>query len=68
MSPHVPQEAQPGPERVSPRRSRQRPRRRKSPARRRSGRGLGFAIITGILGVVISPIVLLVSLFRPSMR
>ncbi len=64
MSLHVPQEAQRGPERAKPRRSRP----RKAPARRRTGPGLGFAVVTGILGVLISPIVLLASIFRPNMR
>lgn len=66
MSLHLPQETQRDPERAAPRRSR--PRRRKPPARRRRGPGLGFAVVTGILGVLISPIVLLVSIFRPNMR
>jgi len=66
MSRHVAQETQRGPERAAPRRSR--PRRSKPPARRRSGPGLGFAVVTGVLGVLISPVVLLVSIFRPNMR
>ena len=64
MSLHVPQETQRGPERAAPRRSRP----RKPPVRRRTGPGLGFAVLTGILGVLISPIVLLVSILRPNMR
>lgn len=65
MSLYPPQEeTQRGAERRAPRRSR----RRKPPVRRRTRPGLGFAVVTGILGVVISPIVLLVSIFRPNMR
>lgn len=64
MSLHLPQETQRGPRRAMPRRSRL----RKPPVRRRTGPGLGFAVVTGILGVLISPIVLLVSIFRPNMR
>lgn len=66
MSLHVPEEAQQGAGRAAPRRSRSR--RRKPPVRRRSGPGLGFAVVTGILGVLISPVVLLASIFRPNMR
>ena len=64
MSLHLPQETQRGAARRAPRRSRP----RKPPVRRRTGPGLGFAVVTGILGVLISPIVLLVSIFRPNMR
>ena len=64
MSPDLPQETQRGPRRAAPRRGRS----RKPRVRRRTGPGPGFAVVTGILGVLISPIVLLVSIFRPNMR
>ncbi len=47
---------------------RSKPRRSRPPVRRRVGPGLAFAVVTGVLGVLISPVVLLVSIARPGMR
>ncbi|HOO29955.1 MAG TPA: lytic transglycosylase domain-containing protein [Bacillota bacterium] len=44
------------------------PKRRKPTTQKKSSMGLGLRIVTGILGVIISPVVFAVSIFRPSMK
>jgi hypothetical protein len=50
------------PKRSAPRRS------RKRSTRKKQGMSFGLTVVTGILGVIISPLVFVVSLFRPSMK
>ena len=44
------------------------PRRSKRSTQKKRSMSFGVMVVTGILGVIISPLVFMVSLFRPSMK